>query len=70
EVHPELAFQGLNGGTPLTEPKRKPAGAAMRRDLLARAGLLADLAVPRGAKPDDLLDALAAFAVARAIAKG
>ncbi|AWN53898.1 DUF429 domain-containing protein [Methylobacterium sp. 17Sr1-1] len=70
EVHPELAFLGLNGGTPLPEPKRKPAGAALRRDLLARAGLPADLAAPRGAKPDDLLDALAAFAVARAIANG
>ncbi|KTS42491.1 NUDIX hydrolase, partial [Methylobacterium indicum] len=70
EVHPELAFQGLNGGTPLPEPKRKPAGAALRRDLLTRAGLPADLPVPKGAKPDDLLDALAAFAVARAIAKG
>ncbi|MEE8628560.1 MULTISPECIES: DUF429 domain-containing protein [Methylobacterium] len=70
EVHPELAFQGLNGGTPLPEPKRKPAGAALRRDLLARAGLPADLPVPKGAKPDDLLDALAALAVARAIAKG
>ncbi|SFV11826.1 Predicted nuclease (RNAse H fold) [Methylobacterium sp. 174MFSha1.1] len=70
EVHPELAFLCLNGGTPLPEPKRKPAGAALRRDLLARAGLPADLAAPRGAKPDDLLDALAAFAVARAIANG
>ncbi|MGX7703981.1 DUF429 domain-containing protein [Methylobacterium sp. Gmos1] len=70
EVHPELAFLCLNGGTPLPEPKRKPAGAALRRDLLARAGLPADLAAPRGAKPDDLLDALAALTVARAIANG
>jgi predicted RNase H-like nuclease len=55
---------------PLTESKRGPAGAALRRGLLARAGLPADLATPRGAKPDDLLDALAALAVARAIANG
>lgn len=70
EVHPELAFQGLNGGTPLPHAKRKPEGAALRRGLLARAGLPADLVPPRGAKPDDLLDALAALTVARAIAKG
>jgi predicted RNase H-like nuclease len=70
EVHPELAFLCLNGGAALPEPKRKPAGLALRRGLLARAGLPADLAPPRGAKPDDLLDALAALAVARAIANG
>ncbi|TGD97410.1 DUF429 domain-containing protein [Methylobacterium nonmethylotrophicum] len=70
EVHPELAFLCLNGGTALPEPKRKPAGAALRRALVAKAGLPADLAAPRGAKPDDLLDALAALAVARAIANG
>ena len=70
EVHPELAFLCLNGGAALPEPKRKPAGAALRRALLAKAGLPADLAPPRGAKPDDLLDALAALAVARAIANG
>ena len=70
EVHPELAFQSLNGGTPLPASKRKPEGAALRRALLAKAGLPADLVPPRGAKQDDLLDALAALAVARAIAKG
>ncbi|RVU20138.1 DUF429 domain-containing protein [Methylobacterium oryzihabitans] len=71
EVHPELAFAGLAGG-PLAETKRSPAGAARRRALLARVGLgdAAGRPPPRGAKPDDLLDALAALAVAEAIANG
>ncbi|MGF3024223.1 DUF429 domain-containing protein [Methylobacterium aquaticum] len=70
EVHPELAFLSLNGGAALPASKRTAEGAALRRALLARAGLPSGLAVPRGAKPDDLLDALAALAVARAIANG
>ncbi|GJD50321.1 hypothetical protein OPKNFCMD_3060 [Methylobacterium crusticola] len=69
EVHPELAFASLNGGAPLAHAKRTPEGAAQRRDLLARAGLPPGPR-PRGAKSDDLLDALAALAVARAIARG
>ncbi|MGY2048390.1 DUF429 domain-containing protein [Methylobacterium sp. JK268] len=71
EVHPELAFARLHGA-PLPLPKRIPEGAALRRALLARSGLgdAAEAAAPRGAKPDDLLDALACLLVARGIARG
>ncbi|ACA20884.1 NUDIX hydrolase [Methylobacterium sp. 4-46] len=72
EVHPELAFAVLNGA-PLPEAKRTKGGAALRRALLARAGL-PEAAIagppPRGARADDLLDALAALVVARGIARG
>ncbi|WP_112661882.1 serine/threonine dehydratase [Microvirga flavescens] len=78
EVHPELAFWSLNGGKALHEPKKvknRPygPGLALRRSLLARAGLPSHLIDARpfgGAEADDLLDAMAALAVARDIAKG
>jgi len=78
EVHPELAFWRLNGGRPLAEPKKvKNApyspGLALRRRLLREAGLpatLIDAPPPKGAGPDDLLDALACAAVARRIHDG
>ncbi|MGL4296609.1 MAG: DUF429 domain-containing protein, partial [Aestuariivirga sp.] len=43
EVHPELAFWAMNGEQPLSLPKKTkgrpdPAGQALRRDLLRRAG--------------------------------
>src|SRR3984957_2240991 len=38
EVHPELSFAAL-AGAPLPDTKHTPAGLAVRRDLLARAGL-------------------------------
>ncbi len=74
EVHPEVAFWRLNGERALDEPKKVkgtpyPPGLALRRRLLAAAGL-ADAAAgtpPRGAGPDDLLDALACAAIARRI---
>jgi predicted RNase H-like nuclease len=57
EVHPECAFLVLNAMEPLP-PKALPAGAARRRELLtALFGALPP--VPRGARPDDLLDAYA-----------
>jgi predicted RNase H-like nuclease len=73
EVHPELAFWRLNGGQPLTEPKKVKSrcyepGLKLRRALLIAAGLPAaavNAAPPRGAGPDDLLDGLACAAVAR-----
>jgi predicted RNase H-like nuclease len=75
EVHPELAFWRLNGGRALTEPKKVKGkchepGLALRRRLLVDAGLPAtvvDGPPPKGAGPDDLLDALACAAVARRI---
>ncbi|ACL62113.1 DUF429 domain-containing protein [Methylobacterium nodulans] len=73
EVHPELAFASLNGGVPLAQAKRKAGGMAERRALLRRSGLPEAVVAgppPRGAKPDDLLDALAALVVARGIARG
>jgi predicted RNase H-like nuclease len=73
EVHPEAAFWAMNGGTPLDSRKAEPAGLDHRRALLVAAGLPPHLvgAPPRsGARTDDLLDALAALVVARAIAQG
>ena len=78
EVHPELAFWRLNGCRPLGEPKKvkgKPyePGLALRRGLLIAAGLPAgavNASPPKGAGPDDLLDALACAAIARRIHAG
>src|ERR1700761_6203662 len=38
EVHPELSFATM-AGAPLAEPKSRPAGQALRRSVLAAAGL-------------------------------
>jgi predicted RNase H-like nuclease len=78
EVHPEAAFWRLNGERALAEPKKikgRPyePGLALRRGLLASAGLpaaLIDAVPPAGAAADDLLDALACAAVARRIHGG
>lgn len=73
EVHPEAAFWALNGRVALATRKVEPAGRDERRALLLAAGLppeALDAPVPRGARPDDLLDALAALVGARAIAQG
>jgi predicted RNase H-like nuclease len=78
EVHPELAFWRLNGGEALDEPKKVKGkchepGLALRRRLLIADGFprtLVEMAPPRGAGPDDLLDALACAAIARRIHAG
>jgi predicted RNase H-like nuclease len=78
EVHPELAFWRLNGERALDEPKKVKGrcyepGLALRRRLLVAAGLPAAVvngAPPKGAGPDDLLDALACAAIARRIQAG
>jgi predicted RNase H-like nuclease len=78
EVHPEVAFWRLNGGRALAEPKKVKGrcyepGLALRRRLLVDAGLAAmavEAAPPRGAGPDDLIDALACAVVARRIHAG
>jgi len=75
EVHPELAFWRLNGGRALDQPKKVKGacygpGLELRRRLLVEAGFPAAVmngALPKGAGPDDLLDALACAAVARRI---
>jgi predicted RNase H-like nuclease len=78
EVHPELAFWRLNAGRALSEPKKvknrcHEPGLALRRQLLAADGFPSDVLgapPPRGAGPDDLLDALACGAIARRIHAG
>jgi predicted RNase H-like nuclease len=78
EVHPELAFWRLNGGQPLSEPKKVKSrchapGLMQRRRLLADATMPAHLvhAAPMcGARPDDIVDALACAAIARYLQAG
>lgn len=71
EVHPEIAFRRLNGDQPLGAGKKGPrrqAGLALRRALLAAAGLPEALVLsdrPRGVGADDHLDAMAGLVVAR-----
>ena len=68
EVHPELSFAAL-AGAPLEDSKHSPHGLAMRRTLLAEAGIVVPPRVP-GAAEDDLLDAAAVAWSARRIAAG
>jgi predicted RNase H-like nuclease len=68
EVHPELSFAAL-AGAPLPDSKHTPAGLAVRRDLLAKAGIVLPPHVP-GAAENDLLDAAAVAWSARRIASG
>jgi predicted RNase H-like nuclease len=76
EVHPEVAFWRLNGGAALSEPKKLKGtcyepGLALRRRLLAAARCpAAGTAPPKGAGPDDLIDALACAMIARRIHAG
>lgn len=80
ECHPELAFWAMNGKQPLTEPKKlksraHPAGLAMRRRLLAAAGMPPellgdDVPLPRRVAADDLLDALACAWTAARVHRG
>ena len=70
EVHPELVFLRLNGGTPLP-PKKSEEGDTIRRELLMRAGYrevdrwLDEKRIGTGAKRDDILDACAVAIAAR-----
>jgi predicted RNase H-like nuclease len=70
ETHPELIFRLLNGGRALENPKKSRAGLRIRRELLRSriANLDAALRRTRGARPDDLLDAVAAAVAARLVA--
>jgi predicted RNase H-like nuclease len=68
EVHPELSFAAL-AGAPLPDTKHTPAGLAVRRDLLARAGITLPPRVA-GAAANDLLDAAAVAWSALRIAAG
>ncbi|NKI93493.1 DUF429 domain-containing protein [Rhizobacter sp. SG703] len=72
EVHPEVCFWALNGGTPLMDGKTKSAGIRARLDLLLRreprSAQLLQLVLreqPRTlVKADDVLDALVAYVTA------
>jgi predicted RNase H-like nuclease len=78
ETHPEFAFWRLNGGRALDEPKRVKGschepGLALRRSRLIEAGfpaVVVNSVPPKGASPDDLLDALVCTAIARRIHQG
>ncbi len=78
EVHPEVAFWRLNGARALDQPKKVKGrcyepGLALRRRLLVDAGFppaAVNGQPPKGAGPDDLLDALACAAIARRIHAG
>src|SRR5262245_989407 len=78
EVHPEVAFWRFNGGRALDQPKKVSGrcyepGLTLRRRLLVEGGLPAAVVhdvPPKGAGPDDLLDALACAAIARRIHAG
>ncbi|MDQ6853456.1 MAG: DUF429 domain-containing protein [Actinomycetota bacterium] len=69
EVHPELSFAAMDGGSPVLAPKRKTTGARHRRTLLARVGVEVPPR-PAGAALDDVLDACALEWSARRIAGG
>jgi predicted RNase H-like nuclease len=73
EVHPEVTFTQLNGGTPMLNAKRTAVGRAERINVLAKAGLpvseqwlIAQRTSHRAAMValDDLLDALACLVTA------
>ena len=68
EVHPELSFAAM-AGAPLADSKHTPAGLAVRRDLLALAGIALPHRVA-GAAENDLLDAAAVAWSAKRIAAG
>ncbi|WP_372424711.1 DUF429 domain-containing protein [Salinarimonas chemoclinalis] len=78
ECHPEVAFWRMNGEWALATPKKvrgRPhqPGLDARRALLLAAGVAPALIAaerPRGAGPDDLIDALACLVVARHLAEG
>jgi predicted RNase H-like nuclease len=78
EVHPELAFWRMNGERALDQPKKMKSrcyapGLALRRSLLISGGLpesIVNRTAPKGAGPDDVLDALACLWVARRLARG
>ena len=75
EIHPEVCFWALNERQPLRHPKSSRGGLEERLSLLIRhvadARALVDAAMSkqlrRDLKADDVLDALAAFVVARAM---
>jgi predicted RNase H-like nuclease len=71
EIHPEVSFAVWNGGVPIEASKHTKEGLAARRTLVtAHFGDEALQSIPRGAKEDDALDALAALWTAERILEG
>ncbi|MGW2628949.1 DUF429 domain-containing protein [Streptomyces chattanoogensis] len=72
EVHPEVSFRALAGGTAPLGRKKSWAGQMARRSLLAAAGIVLpdDLGDAGRTPPDDVLDAAAAAWTAHRIARG
>jgi predicted RNase H-like nuclease len=72
EVHPEVSFCELAGGTPLAWSKKSWNGLLIRRRLLADAGIALPDAIPNvgGVVADDVVDAAAVAWSARRIAAG
>jgi predicted RNase H-like nuclease len=73
ETHPELAFWRLNGERELSDSKKSEIGLARRRGLLMEVGFVAAAlsgAPPKGASPDDVIDAIACVEIARRIHDG
>lgn len=72
EVHPEVSFAELNGGTPVAAGKKTWNGQMIRRALLGDAGIRLpdDLAVAGTVPPDDILDAAVVAWSATRIASG
>jgi len=72
EVHPEVSFQAMAGGKPLTFDKRSWRGQALRRSLLSAVGIsLPDALGEADPVPtDDVLDAAAAAWSAHRVAIG
>jgi predicted RNase H-like nuclease len=69
EIHPEVSFTMWNGGTSIDASKHTAAGIEARRALVA-AHFGEMPPVPRGAREDDLLDALAALWTAERVFAG
>lgn len=75
EVHPELSFAEANGGVPMSYSKKRSAGRVERATLLQSVGFASPLQMlgarlPKGTKPDDLLDACVACWTAERVAAG
>ena len=71
EIHPEVSFRAMNGGTPLRYRKKSAGGALERIEILRRHGITIDDPGEAAAAPlDDLLDAAAAAWSAHRIATG
>ena len=71
EVHPEVSFGMWNGGAPIAASKKTKEGIAARRTLvIEHFGEDVLQSIPRGAREDDVLDALAALWTAERILAG